>query len=132
MRISDWSSDVCSSDLDVDGAVLVVAEEGAVRRRRLGELVDLLAQRRYVVARLAEGVGELLVLGNGLGQMALGLEQTLLQGSHALRCVLDATAERDDLLLQRAGVLLQLGQLGHCRRTAVGLGGEYGTASGGE
>src|SRR3546814_5988787 len=79
MRISDWSSDVCSSDLagelrtarqhdverlveddlaaageglalelrvdrdahlatagvDVDGAVLVVAEEGAVRRRRL-------------------------------------------------------------------------------------------------
>ena len=70
---------------DVDRAVLVLADHDAVRRRRLGELVDLVAQRGDVLARLAEGVAQLLVLGHGLGQLALGLEQPLLQGAHALR-----------------------------------------------
>ena len=95
----------------VDGAVVVVAEQRAVGRRRLGELVDLLAQRRDVVARLPQGVGELLVLRHRLAQLALGLEQPLLQGAHALGRVLEPAPQREDLLLEGAGVLLQLGQL---------------------
>ena len=51
----------------VDGAVVVDAEQGAVGRRRLGELLDLFAQRGDVLARLAQGVGELLVLARRPG-----------------------------------------------------------------
>src|SRR3546814_19099596 len=36
MRISDWSSDVCSSDLRADGAVRVLAFEPDAHRRALG------------------------------------------------------------------------------------------------
>ena len=62
--------------------------ERGVGRGRLGELVDLLAQRRDVVARLAQGVGELLVLADRLGELALGLEQPLLERAHPLGRVL--------------------------------------------
>ncbi len=79
----------------VDGAVVVVGEVGAVGRRRAGQLVDLVAQRGDVLARLAQRVGQLLVLVDGLGQLALGLEQALLEGSHALRRVLQAAPERE-------------------------------------
>ena len=95
----------------VDGAVVVVAEQRAVGRRRLGELVDLLAERGDVVARLPQGVGELLVLRHRLAQLALGLEQPLLERAHALGRVLEPPPQREDLLLEGAGVLLQLGQL---------------------
>src|SRR3546814_13927876 len=37
MRISDWSSDVCSSDLEVEPGEPVDADRRPVRRRRLGE-----------------------------------------------------------------------------------------------
>ena len=53
---------------DVDGAVVVGAEEGAVGRRRHRELLDLFAQRGDVLARLAQGGGELLVLGDAPGR----------------------------------------------------------------
>ena len=95
----------------VDGAVVVGLEEGAVGRRRLGELVDLLAQRRDVLACLAQGVGEFLVLRHRLGQLALGLEELLLKSSDALRGLLQAAAESNDLLLQQLRLLLQLGYL---------------------
>ena len=85
--------------VDVDGAVVVDAEQGAVGRRRLGELLDLFAEGGDVLAGLAERVGQLLVLGDGLGQLALGLEQALLEGAHPLRGLLQPTAEDDDLLL---------------------------------
>ena len=96
---------------DVDGAVVVAAEEGAVGRRGLGELLDLLAQLGDVLARLTEGVGELLVLGDGLGELALGLEQALLEGAHPLGRVLQLAPELDDLLLERLDLLLELGHL---------------------
>jgi hypothetical protein len=59
---------------DVDGAVLVDAEERAVGGRRLGELLDLLAQGRQLLLGLLQGEGQLLVLGGGLGQLALRLQ----------------------------------------------------------
>ena len=84
----------------VDGAVVVAPEQRAVGRRRLGELVDLVAQGGDVLARLAQGVGQLLVLGHGLGQLALGLEQPLLEGAHPLGGVWQPPPQRDDLLLE--------------------------------
>ena len=78
---------LAAARLDVDGAVLVLADDDAVRRRRLGQLVDLLAQRGDVVARLTQRVGELLVAGDRLGQLALGLEQPLFERAHPLGCL---------------------------------------------
>ena len=86
---------------DVDGAVVVLADDHAVRRWWLGELVDLVAQGGDVLARLPQGVAELLVLGDGLRQLALRLEQALLECANALRRVGHAVAEVGDLLVQR-------------------------------
>ncbi len=95
----------------VHGAVVVAAEQGAVGRRGLGQLLDLVAQGGDVLAGLAQGVGQLLVLRHRLGQLALRLEQPLLEGADALGRVLQAAPEGDDLLLQRDGLLAQLGHL---------------------
>ena len=54
-----------------------------------------------MLARLAEGVGQLLVLVDRLGQLALGLEQALLERADPLRRVLQAAPQGQDLLLQR-------------------------------
>ena len=53
-----------------------------------------------MLARLPEGVGQLLVLGDGAGQLALGLEQLLLERPDALGRVLQPPAQGDDLLLE--------------------------------
>ena len=86
---------------DVDGAVVVLADDDAVGRRRLGQLVDLVAQRGDVLARLPQRVAELLVLGDGLGQLALGLEQPLLERAHPLGRVGEPGPQVGDLLVQR-------------------------------
>ena len=96
---------------DVDGAVVVGAEERAVGRRRHRELLDLFAERRDVLAGLAQGRREALVLGDGLGQLALGLEQALLEGADPLRGVLEAAAEDDDLFLEGLDLGLELADL---------------------
>ena len=64
-----------------------------------------------MLARLAQGGGQLLVLGDGLGELALGLEQSLLEGADALGGVLQPAAEDDDLLLEALDRLLELGDL---------------------
>ena len=84
---------------DVDRAVVVDAEERAVGRRGLGELLDLFTQRGQLLLGLLEGEGQLLVLRGGLGQLALGLEQPLLEGLHPARALLQPPAERVDLIL---------------------------------
>ena len=112
----DGDPHLAAAGEDVDGAVVVAAEQRAVGRRRLGELLDLLAQGGDVLARLAQGVGELLVLRDGLGQLALRLEQPLLERAHPLGRVLQLAAEEGDLLLERHGLLAQLLELGPRRR----------------
>ena len=63
---------------DVDGVVLVALQEDAEAGRRLGQPVDLLLQREDLVAGLAQGLREPLVLGGHRGQRALGVGEPLL------------------------------------------------------
>src|SRR3546814_3886533 len=54
MRISDWSSDVCSSDLQVRGELRERGQLAELRQRQLdaaGELLDDLGLRRTTHAR---------------------------------------------------------------------------------
>ena len=76
--------------------------------RRHRELLDLLAQRGDVLARLAQGRRQALVLRDGLGHLALGLEKSLFERAHALRSVLEAAPQDDDLLLERLELRLQV------------------------
>ena len=85
---------------DIDGAVVVLADDHAVGRRRLGELVDLVAKRRDVLARLAKCVAQLLVLRHGLGELAFGFQQALFQCPLTLRRVGEAPSQLIDFLLE--------------------------------
>ncbi len=95
----------------VHGAVVVAAEERAVRGRRHGELLDLFAQRRDVLPGFTQRGGEAFVLRDGLGELALGLEQALLEGPHPLGRVLEAASEDDDLLLEGLQLILEIADL---------------------
>ena len=86
---------------DVGRPVVVATQEGPVRSRRLGQLVDLFAQRGDVLAGLTQGVGQPLVLGERLLELALGLQEPLLQGAYPLGGVRQAPAEGRDLLFER-------------------------------
>ena len=101
----DRDAHLAAARVDVDRAVVVAGQQRAVGRRRLGELVDLFAQGGDVLARLAQGVGELLVLGHRLGELALGLEQPLLERAHPLGGVLEAPAQGQHLFLEGTHLL---------------------------
>ena len=92
---------------DVDGVVVVLADHHAVGRRRLRQLVDLVAQCRDVLAGLAQGVGQLLVLPDGCRQLPLRLEEPLLQRVHTLGRIGEARPQVRDLLLE-GGQLVSL------------------------
>ena len=57
---------------------------------------------------LAQGGRQLLVLGDGLGELALGLEESLLERPDALGRVLEPPPQDDDLLLEPLDHLLEL------------------------
>jgi hypothetical protein len=54
-----------------------------------------------VLAGLPQRVAELLVLGHGLGQLTLRLQQALLEGADPLRGIGHAGAQMSDLVVQR-------------------------------
>ena len=56
---------------DVDGAVVVEVDERAVDRGRLGQFLDLVAQRGDLVARLLDRDRQFLVVRTCLGQLRL-------------------------------------------------------------
>src|SRR3546814_2591061 len=49
MRISDWSSDVCSSDLDVGARHLILARRLDVQDRALDDALESARRRRVAV-----------------------------------------------------------------------------------
>ena len=87
---------------DVHRSVVVLADDHPIRGRRPGELVHLFAEGGDVLTGLPERVGELLVLGDSLGELALGLEQTLFEHTHSLGCLGQLAPQREDLVLQQA------------------------------
>ena len=92
----------------VDGAVVVPAQVGAVRRRWLGELVHLFSQGGDVLFGLLEGEGQFLVLGHGMSELALGLEQPLLERADPSRRFLQPAPELGDLVLGLLGSAVEL------------------------
>ena len=87
------------------------------------------AQRADVLTRLAQRRRELLVLRDGLGELALGLEQTFLERSHPLGRILEAAAQDDDLFLQRLRLLLKVTDLAFVLSEAsLVLGGHVTTS----
>src|SRR6266540_2842401 len=106
---------------DVDGAVLVDREEDAVAAWRRGELLDLLLEGDDLLTGLAQGGCQALVLGQRLGELALGLQQALLQHADLPRGVVQATAEQGRLLLQELDLAPQLARLDGRVVARVGL-----------
>ena len=82
-----------------------------------------------VLARLAQGGGELLVLGYGLGELALGLEEPLLQGAYPLGRILQPATQDDDFLFQRLHLLLEITDLAFVfSEASLVLGGHVTTS----
>ena len=65
-------------------------------------------KRGDVLLGLLEGEGQLLVLRHGMGELALGLEQALLERAHPAGRLLQAPAELADLVFCLLGAPLQL------------------------
>jgi len=107
----DRDSHLAAGGKDIDGAIVVGAEQRAVARGRHRELLHFFSQRRDVLAGLAECGGEAFVLGDGLGELALGLEDPLFEGPHPLGRVLQPAAQGDDLLVQRLQLVLKFANL---------------------
>src|SRR3546814_2546946 len=96
MRISDWSSDVCSSDLDV---VLVVAEAALAAR---GKHADHLACRVPDAKPLADRIGPAKqVLHDRVADDADGLAR-LFFGRGEIAAALDLPVLRHEIIVGRA------------------------------
>ncbi len=61
-----------------------------------------------MLARFTQGGGEAFVLGDGLLELALGLEDLLLEGADPLGGVLEPAAEDDDLFLEALQLALEV------------------------
>ena len=92
----------------VDRTVVVGAEVHAERRRRLGELLDLLGERLDLLALGAQRVGELLVLRHGAGELFAGLGELVLEQGDLPRGVREPTPKQADLLFQVLDLALEL------------------------
>ena len=70
---ADVDAQLAAAGEDVDRVVVVAGQEGAEAGRRLGQPVDLLLELGDLVAGLAQGLCEALVLGGDRSQGALGV-----------------------------------------------------------
>ena len=93
---------------DVDGPVIVAADENPERGGRLGELLDLFGEGLDPLLLVAQGVGELLVLTGCAGERLTRLDELLLEELDLPGGVGQAAAEEADLLLQEGDLRLQL------------------------
>src|ERR687891_743790 len=92
---------------DVDAPVLVAADEDSEGSRRLGELVDLFPECFDLLPFGLQGRDELVVLAGGLGDLALCLEEPLLEDLHLTRGAVQTATEEGDLVLQELHVRLE-------------------------
>ena len=76
---ADVDAQLAAAGEDVDGAVVVALEEDAEAGRRLRQPVDLLLERHDLVAGLAQGRREALVLGGDGRQRPLGVGEPQLE-----------------------------------------------------
>jgi hypothetical protein len=106
---------------DVDGAVVVDPQEHPEAGGRGGELLDLLLEGDDLLPGLPEGGGQAFVLGQRLGELALGLEQAFLEHPDLAWRVLQAAAEQGRLLLEKLDLPLQLAGLGRLLWCGVGV-----------
>src|SRR4030095_5408775 len=90
-------------------------------RGRGGELLDLLLEGHDLLPGLAEGGGQAFVLGQRLGQLALGLEQALFEHPDLPGRVLEAAAEPRRLLLGELDLPLELAGLWRLLWCGVGI-----------
>ena len=90
---------------DVHGSIVVAGQKGSIGRRWLGELVHLVTQRGDVVPRLAQRIGQLLVLRYGLGQLSLGFKQAFFQGAHPLGGVGNPAPQKGNLVFKRTALV---------------------------
>jgi hypothetical protein len=86
----------------VDRLVGEPGQEHPVPAGRLGQPVDLLAERDQLAAGLLEGLGELLVARRELGQPAGGLGEALLEDTGVARRFGELAPEQGDFLLEEA------------------------------
>src|SRR3546814_17338087 len=107
MRISDWSSDVCSSDLRVEALALsdsiAVMQAGRIVEIGSPQKIYFDADHRYVAdfigranlisARVLKQEGELTIVDSGLGSIACQ-HRPLPPGSEATFCIRPTSEER--------------------------------------
>ncbi len=89
---------LASAGKDVDGAVVVGLEVGAIGSRGLGQLLHLVAQGGDVLLCLLEGEGQLLILRDRMAELALGLEEALLERADTLGCLLQPATKLGNLV----------------------------------
>ncbi len=94
---------------DVDRAVFLGLEKDAEAGRRLRQPVDLGLQGEHLIARLAQGGHQLLVLADEPADPRLRLAQPLLEHPGGTRGLHQPAAQSGDLLLEERDLAQQLG-----------------------
>lgn len=97
---ADVHPELAAPGEDVAGAVLVGLQEDTEAGRRLREPVDLLLEGHDLVTRLAERVGEPLVLCGHACQVRLHLDDPLFENPRMTRRVGELTSQDGDFLLE--------------------------------
>ena len=124
-RRADADAHLPAAGEHVGGAVLARLQEHAESRRRLGQPVDFLLERHDLVARLAERVGQPLILARDRSQAGFGLTQALLEKPGMPRRVSQPPPQHCHLLLEEGdlrGEPLNLVIVPRCARSFIPSG----------
>ena len=97
---ADVDAQLAAAGEHVDRVVVVALEERAEAGGRLGQPVDLLLELGDLVAGLAQGLGESLVLARHGRQRALGVAEAQLEAARVARGLGESAAQVDDLGLE--------------------------------
>src|SRR3546814_8283122 len=107
MRISDWSSDVCSSDLDRDGGADDLFDDRGIRRHARGDL------RRAVFLEEAGGEAEQVAL-HRLADVGDG---ALAEPAHEIEAQRGGEGEGEDDDIEKAEMRRDIAAAGEDRKS---------------